>query len=438
MIRRLSATVLAVSISVISGHRVAACSCIGGYPACGYIGTGTVAAVFVGDVVSVAQAATSQTRIRFRVLEPFLGVDTQEIDIFTGRPEEGASCGYYEFEPNGQYLVFARKDQSGRLMTGLCGGNQPMDGVAPRDLEYLRGQLQNASRIGTLEGRVQLETSGSKIVPPSAYPDARIVAEGAGRRFETETDGDGRYRIAVPAGRYVMRTVAGDGLYASAWEVELIDPRGCTVSNTLVRPDGHIAGRLVDSSGAPIVGISVEAVDAERLSSPSIFVGAISSGFTDAEGRYDIGRLPAGEYVIGLDVQSERESREQQVFLPGTRETALASRVPLARSGRVTVPDFVLPAELSTIQLEGVVRETNGQVVPGASVLLFRGTRVAAGPVTADDAGRFSITVLAGRAYQLRGEGAQPGVAFRPQPRSAMVPVEPGDPGPFELVIRER
>jgi hypothetical protein len=435
MIRRLSSILLTVMVSVVvSGHRVSACSCVGGTPACGYIGAGTVAALFVGDVVSIVDAPTSRTRIRFRVIEPFLGVDSQEIDVFTGRPEDGASCAYYEFESDQPYLVFARKDQAGRLTTGLCGGNQPMDLVAPSDLEYLRDRLQASSPTGTIEGRVQLETSGSKIVPATPFPGARIVAEGAGRQFEAVSGDDGRYQIPVPAGSYTLRTAVGDGLYAGTWEVELADPRGCAVSNTLVRPDGHITGRLVDSSGAPIAGISVDAVYSERLS--STFVGATSRALTDADGRYDIGRLPAGEYVIGLDIHSERDSREQQVFLPGTRDSASARRVPLVQSGRVTVPDFVLPPELSTTRLEGVVQDARGGAVPGASVLLFKGTDVAAGPVTADDTGRFSITVLAGRPYRLRAELA--GELRRVRPRSDVVTVEPGDPGPFILVIGER
>src|SRR5260370_33070493 len=53
----------------------------------------------------------------FEVLRSYRGVDSKHVRVRTGIG--GGDCGF-NFETNEMYLVFAYKDDSGELSTGIC------------------------------------------------------------------------------------------------------------------------------------------------------------------------------------------------------------------------------------------------------------------------------------------------------------------------------
>jgi hypothetical protein len=64
---------------------------------------------------------------------------------------------------------------------------------------------------------------------------------------------------------------------------------------------GAIAGRVVDATGAPVVGASVAIADGSQ---PYPEIGAV----TDASGRFRLGRLQPGSYRVAAHLHGRNGS----------------------------------------------------------------------------------------------------------------------------------
>ncbi len=91
-------------------------------------------AVFMGKVISFELVPAQPERVaRFEVMKVWKGRPLEVAEIFTAENE--AACGY-GFRVGETYLVYAYKDDSGKLHTHVCTRTWPASG-AQADLKYL-------------------------------------------------------------------------------------------------------------------------------------------------------------------------------------------------------------------------------------------------------------------------------------------------------------
>ena len=75
-----------------------------------------------------------------------------------------------------------------------------------------------------------------------------------------------------------------------------------------------IAGRIVDADGLPAGKVSVSAFPSSFTTKKEFPEVSMQTMITDADGRYEIGPLPPGEYQVGVNV--EREPRLDSPYPP--------------------------------------------------------------------------------------------------------------------------
>lgn len=81
-------------------------------------------AVFEGRLIRMEQMSDAR-RLVFHVTRAWKGVNEEHLHVQT--PLVGALCGYEGFQVSQHYIVFARRNADGTLVTGLCDGNAQAD-----------------------------------------------------------------------------------------------------------------------------------------------------------------------------------------------------------------------------------------------------------------------------------------------------------------------
>ncbi len=109
----------------------------------------------VGDLIPAdLEQGPPFMQVSLGVSRSYRGVQDKNIQVRTGLG--GGDCGF-DFEVGKQYLVFASKDESGRLSTGICDGTTLLE-ERQASLSYLRGEPvtsgNTALPTGKLCGRV--------------------------------------------------------------------------------------------------------------------------------------------------------------------------------------------------------------------------------------------------------------------------------------------
>ncbi len=285
----------------------------------------------------------------------------------------------------------------GALLFALVGG-EPAPGAA-------RGLLPGARLTGEL-----LDDRGEPVVGGLIELVAvlRVGSHEDRKAFASvRADAQGAYRVdGVPAGDYVVYGEAEGHLPAET--TVHIEPqrRRATASLTLPR-GGNVAGRVRTPNGAPIAGAQVIAVlDA--------LTGAVRDAvaFTDAEGGYSVGPLPAGvpvtievrcagyESVELRDVAGRVAGLEIELRPAGRIEGVLVGRdgTPLAGSEVVVVRASADRAPHSVVQ-EVSTGADGGFVLPA----------VAAGAIRLQARGEDHRVVI-GELFELAAGGVVDGV----------------------------
>ncbi len=429
--------------------RLIACSCIGPQPSCQ--ATWQAHAVFVGQVVDITDAQPAarpdspaalfdRRRVSFKVSETFRGDVGASVIIRTGFGD--ADCGY-AFAVGSSYLVYAHRVPTGELTTGICSRTRPLSEAAD-DLTYLRGPARQPGSLGTIQGVAKYPAPQQDYVrfedwPPYAGARVTIEATDPGRkdRYEAKTGPDGKYAVRVPVGKYRAALDPRDGLYSTGtfMPVEILDVRGCSEANFVVKPDGRISGRVLDAEGRPVPALSVEILTASAVTSP--YFNSLGRVRTDAAGAFEFTKLAPGTYALGLTLNREPKSSESDAIWfsrPAESEPQLVSIEP---EERAWFGEAQLPASVKLASVHGVVAMPDGKPAAGARVYVLTSPKfgIAAGPVAVDANGGFSFTVIADRTYRLSAElVAQPGRFLKAQ--SEPFVASPGTMSPFALRIQ--
>src|SRR5713226_5126099 len=178
-----------------------ACECIGVKRPCEHLRSD---AAFVGRVIETISTKhpvdknswTLGYSMRFVVETPLLGILGREMVIETGNG--GGDCGT-PLAPGGQFLIFAYKDKDGKFWTGMCSGNQKLDGTS--DSEQTVRQYQELVKKGSTSIFGQIFHArpmwqGDDLrddVPPRPYQGMVVRAESRSFTSSTRTMSDGSY-----------------------------------------------------------------------------------------------------------------------------------------------------------------------------------------------------------------------------------------------------
>lgn len=283
-------------------------------------------------------------------------------------------------------------------------------------------ELPTTSR--SLEGRVQLEAPGAEgFANVELWLHRQSRAGQAGSLPMGSPDAVGKFRIEVPEGDTELRLELRHPDHVAAQIAPLDLPTGERRRLGIVRLQigRPLFGQVLDSDGSsPVPGASVWA-----LSRGGPLSHLSPTATTDAEGRFDLGRVLAGpvevfvartasaaprRFAYDFSRTPRRSGRtrpaengEVQVVLtelkPGEALPPAVAPRTLAEAAAWLDPELEPEEAVGTAALELVLLDANGGPVPGASF---------------DIAGRSLITNSAGR---LRAENLSTGkLSVRPAP----------------------
>jgi protocatechuate 3,4-dioxygenase beta subunit len=190
---------------------------------------------------------------------------------------------------------------------------------------------------GAISGRVT-DSSGAPVVDVSVSADGDDGGYGS-----STTDADGRYTIVgLSDGDYRVEfwpyesTLVGEyynnaASYSAATLVAVTAGDTATGIDAVLEQGGSISGRVTDSSGAPLVDVSVSA-DSDD--------GGYGSSTTDADGRYTIVGLSDGDYRVRFRPSSE--SNFVREYYNDTTDYEAATLVAVTAGDTATGIDAVL------------------------------------------------------------------------------------------------
>ena len=373
-------------------------------------------AVFVGRVESIKRVGTTR-RVTFTVLDGLRGVTASTLEVST--EATGQRCSL-SFGVGREYFVYAIRSEGGALTTSRCLRTRDV-GDARADLTYAGDVKQGSARVGQISGRVlavQLDLTGKATGPPMPLPDipVTVARDGVEESMETDLAGDFRVDSRGP-GTYRVSVTVPERFYSDAPSslVTLGDQRSCAHVVQTLHDNGQVTGRVIDASGRPIAGLTIELAPASSLSMTADSWRRRGGGrrtVTDRGGRYTLGRIPAGRFVLSLPPAPVRATTGGllRVFYPGAELPSAAARVTLAAGERRDLADFRIPAGQKYVAVPGVVFDAGGAPAEGARVFLKgvgEGDRIVSEPVVADFMGRFIIAAREGVEYRIFAERAR-------------------------------
>lgn len=401
-------TPLLLGFWVCGGTVAEACSCGSRSAMCGppedYWRVG---AVFVGRVAAIDRAADTdpayrnKRRVRLRIVERFRGDIAGpggDVTVFT---DGTLLCGY-PFRQDKEYFVYAVRPEGGQLVTTTCSRTAPVE-QAQMDLAYARNAVRGLSVPGLVVGEVRLtgETRGRARLLP-AIP---VTISAAGVTKTASTDSWGRYAIEPPGpGTYVLDVQLPDTQFTphAGKHIEFPNAHGCTEVDIDVLYDGRITGRVTDSMGRGVAGVTVSYERPTREAAR----GEKRRVLTGDDGTYSLQRLSPGSFAVEVELPADDLKLDS-----GTGSTHVVRKpsltAVLGAGQRLSLAPIVVPSTCRIARLEGTVHDAAGTPAANARVFLKggeEGTRILGEPAVTDSLGRFLLTVVEGTHYDVFAE----------------------------------
>ena len=279
-----------------------------------------------------------------------------------------------------------------------------------------------AASAAHISGRVLVEGANTPLA------DARVMLTPMHRPgglffppAEVTTDQDGRYVFeAVAPGTYQLEAqhtgFAQNTNVATLQEITLAAGEALDSVDISLQRGGAIAGRIVDSSGAPLSDLRVMALRPIGRAGVGSQLAPAGGQQTNDLGEFRVYGLAAGTYYIaairspivggavGAPAASDAASRRSTLaptFYPGTTDSAAAQSVTVTPGGTVSDVSFTMQSA-PAFRLAGVVTDESGNPVSSAMVMVIGDPRSTvfgpAGHAQTETDGRFVIGgVPAGR-----------------------------------------
>ena len=387
---------------LVAGIRIAeACQC-DSMPPCQRFWAAD--AVFTGVVTDVTWSEDKNQRLSRTTLvveRGFRGAGGQV--MLTGA---FTSC-HYNFIVGQRYLVYAYRNADGTLGAGVCSGTKPLTDAA-EDLDYAE-HLPPPGSGGRIYGRVRrieedlLDRRNSQ----DKYPAGVVITlrNSSGIAIELVTDAQGAFETTgLKPDKYAvsMDAPATARVHYEPSTIDLRD-RACIPVSVAYQSDGRLEGRIVNANGLPAGKIWVSVFPSKFTTKKEYPEVSMQMKLTDADGRYEIGPLPPGDYHVGVNVEwpASLESPYPPTYFPGVVNRAEAETITV-REGEMRRANFALPRKLAPLTVTGVVVFPDGTPAPNVNVSLVAGTVSGVSSARTDATGSFTLTGLSGSTYSVR------------------------------------
>jgi hypothetical protein len=416
----------ALAMTVLTTRAADACTCFRGLTsACEVYENYDIA--LIGRVV---EAGRQGGDAKIRIERAIKGVKAGTVEVMRNQ-DASSMCGY-SFRVGVDYVIFATRNDNGEILIGGCSdaiweARTPGHADAIRFTELLAGPAPGGWIFGTVE---HTEPSFSPFIQPGR------AVEGASAQIRGPVDRKvpvvkGRYEfLGLPSGRYTVsvevpaslpgaRSLRGAehahpiedyvlrGEGALQRTVTISHDRACSFSPFSVLVDGRLSGIVVSAEGRPVPGIDVEVAPASIDTRRGEFDAQVK-GRTDERGRYEIGPLPEGTYVVGVNLRDVVHGRRPYprtiVQDPAVRgDGAFALQIGEHRE----LPALELGSPAIRRRLSGTVF-FGDQPLHRARITISEsdGTepRATLGFAGTDGSGRFTVDVVEGRSYVIEAD----------------------------------
>lgn len=290
-------------------------------------------AVFIGTATQIVTVPFPESHAyhwqQYQKLTAKLIVEeTFQGNIGTEITFEMGDC-YYPFKQGEKYLIYANKEQNGKLYQRLGDTRTRPLSEAGEDLEYIRN-LSKAREGGRIYGKVYnhvAKTTLPGIGAPTNYnatlSGVKIVAEGKQQSYETITDSTGSFEfLGLPEGFYKMRALVPSHFSGTENGAKL-SSLGCAPVNFSIQATGVITGKVLDTRGQPITNLTVSIFSAEGVTNE--ILERLEPYFeqrdtTDKQGQFRFSKLPSGRYLIAINLLKQYEKTSSgypRIFYPG-------------------------------------------------------------------------------------------------------------------------
>ena len=216
----------------------------------------------------------------------------------------------------------------------------------------LKLKLEKAATVSgrVTDSKTKLPVAGATVALSSAR---RMFLLAEGSPLSTHTDAKGGYSIAVPAGTYSV--FASHPAFELGTGEATVTAGQQAVRDLAIGQLARVSGVVVDEEQRPVVAASVssEAADSGNPRRMMAMRSFRSSGRTITG--------PDGRFSIRLSPEQDLRLRATKKGLPQSKEEA----VNLAPAERKTGVVLLIP---SGIAVMGIVRDANGDPLPGVSV----------------------------------------------------------------------
>lgn len=365
----------------------------------------TADAVFTGVVTSVTYSEDKKQQLSHATIvveRGFRGASGQV--VLTGTL---LSTCHFSFIVGQRYLTYAHRTADGSLTTSNCSGNKLL-ADAGEDLDYAE-HLPPPGSGGRILGRVRLIEQDllDRRESRDKYPAgvAITVRNSSGVALELQTDAQGQFEAAgLKPDKYSvsMNAPATARVYYDPPTVDVKD-RACVPVFVAYQSNGRIQGRIVDANGLPATKVSVSVFPSKFTTKKEYPEVSMQTKTTDADGRYEIGPLPPGDYQVGINVEwpARLESPYPPTYFPGVVTRAEAETITV-REGEMRRANFVLPQKLARLAVSGTVVFPDGTPAPNVDVSLVAAIVQGISSTRTDASGSFTLTGLSGSTYSLR------------------------------------
>lgn len=341
--------------------------------------------------------------VHLKVRQAWKGVEAGPLDVLTAA--DGAACGY-DFKPGKRYLVFALKRPfDGRWSVSLCSATREYDGSG--DSAAFLASLAEPPKGGRIFGSIKSmeRTFGSDSSYAEHPVETRVRLLGNGQERAVASAGGTFEFTGLARGAYRLIAEPPDGFttYGGERTIELVDERACARVDYSFSPAGRITGRVVDTAGHPLPPqISIEANTADARGQP----GGVSwpSAFPNDQGGFEIGDLPPGRYIVGINLENAPPSQYRpyaRTIYPSDGSDGMT--ITIDRGQSFDLGDWKIPPPVPTVRVDGIVVWEDGTPATGLRVVAMDVTEnpkggFVANATTAMD-GRFSIELRQRRVY---------------------------------------
>ncbi len=347
--------------------------------------------------------ATMTIRYHFHIDEKFAGLDTPEIDVFSGGDD--GDCGF-RFRKGVRYLVYTEQGTEGRLFATICNGTRPaVDAVAL--VPQLRA-MRDGKRVASVFGILRLANPPT-LAPPNdpdePLPSTPLILRSHDDRFTATTDRNGVYSFYdVHAGEYqftadliptlvlTQRTLTGP--------LPLFDlpDDACYEYDVNALPTGHIQGSVLDPDGKPLRLASVELFRAGNYDPAHSGLWT----FQGFKGVFDFDHIGPGEYILVFNRPNRQNPNSPfpRTFYPGTEDPSEAKPIEVKEGEQLFKVDFAVKDPFSTRALRVHLKWKDG-MLPGSVTVMAKADKGENPAAQKVSDGVFDFTLLESAHYTL-------------------------------------